>query len=214
MAERPSLSAFVDRRPPQVVLSPALSDRRSSRTLRMPVKRRRSRCISGPRRRLRLTSGMPAAVRQCCTRRAPLRSHELLAGYVSREGTRFGAPTESGGAPSRSAASLRLCRARCQRCDADLLGHSTCWKGADVPTRGQHAARAARGFRFRDLSAASAMTVRSAWTAHDDEFSSRDRSLTGGRSAPEEEREPMSSSLVNYIAIIVRRSGAMRLTPC
>jgi hypothetical protein len=52
-----------------------------------------------------------------------------------------------------------------------------------------------------------------AWTGHDDEFSSRDRSLLWQGSL-QKEGSPMSSSMVNFIAIIVRRSGAMSLKPC
>ena len=81
-----------------------------------------------------------------------------------------------------------------------------------VPTRGQHAARAAR-FRFRDLRAASAMAVRSLGPPTTMSFVSR--SITScGRAACGRKEIPMSSSMVNVIAIIVRLSGAMSLKPC
>jgi hypothetical protein len=53
-----------------------------------------------------------------------------------------------------------------------------------------------------------------AWTAHDDESSSRDRSLASGRADCRTKESPMSSSMVNFIAIIVRRGGATSLNPC
>src|ERR1700736_3382415 len=70
------------------------------------------------------------------------------------------------------------------------------------------------GFRFRDLQCGVGNGRTIAWTAHDDEFSSRDRSLAGGRAACTSKESPMSSSMVNFIAIIVRRSGATSLKPC
>jgi hypothetical protein len=51
------------------------------------------------------------------------------------------------------------------------------------------------------------------WTAHDDEFSSTARSELW-QSGLHKEGEPMSSSIVNFIAIIARRSDAMSLKPC
>jgi hypothetical protein len=53
-----------------------------------------------------------------------------------------------------------------------------------------------------------------AWTAYDDEFRSRDRSLAIGRADCRRKESPMSSSMVNFTAIIVRRSGAMSFKPC
>jgi hypothetical protein len=53
-----------------------------------------------------------------------------------------------------------------------------------------------------------------AWTAHDDEFSSRDRSLAVAEQPAERKESPMSSSVVNFIAIIVRRFCPMSLKPC
>ena len=53
-----------------------------------------------------------------------------------------------------------------------------------------------------------------AWTAHDDESSSRDRSLASGRADCRRQESPISSSMVNVITIIVRRSGATSLKPC
>jgi hypothetical protein len=53
-----------------------------------------------------------------------------------------------------------------------------------------------------------------AWTAHDDEFSSRDRSLAVAEQPAEGRRARCPNSMVNVIAIIVRRSGAMSLKPC
>jgi hypothetical protein len=53
-----------------------------------------------------------------------------------------------------------------------------------------------------------------ACTAHDDEFSSRDRSLASGGADCRRKEGPISSSMVNFITIIVRRSGAMSLKPC
>ena len=52
------------------------------------------------------------------------------------------------------------------------------------------------------------------WTAHDDEFSSHDRSRASGRADCRGKESPISSSMVNFIAIIVRRSGAISLKPC
>ncbi len=52
-----------------------------------------------------------------------------------------------------------------------------------------------------------------AWTAHDDEFSSGDRSLAVAEQ-PAEDGEPDVKPMVNFISIIVRRSGAMSLKPC
>ncbi len=52
------------------------------------------------------------------------------------------------------------------------------------------------------------------WTAHDDEFWFRDRSLAVAEQPAEGGRAPMSSSVVNFAAIIVGRCGAISSTPC
>jgi hypothetical protein len=71
----------------------------------------------------------------------------------------------------------------------------------------------ARGSAFRDLSAASAMAVRS--LGPPTTMSSVSRSVTScGRAACRRKESPMSSSMVNFIAIIVDRSGAMSSKPC
>jgi hypothetical protein len=70
-----------------------------------------------------------------------------------------------------------------------------------------------QGFRFRDLSAALAMAVRSLGPPTTMSF--RLAIVTScGRAACRRKESPMSSSMVNFIAIIARRSGAMSLKPC
>jgi hypothetical protein len=68
-------------------------------------------------------------------------------------------------------------------------------------------------FPFRDLGAASAMAVRS--LGQPTTMSFRLAIVTScGRAACRRKETPMSRSIVNVIAIIVRRSGAMSLKPC
>ena len=69
------------------------------------------------------------------------------------------------------------------------------------------------GFRFRDLSAAPAMAVRSLGPPTTMSF----RLAIGlelWQGNLQKEGEPMSSAQVSLITTIVRRSGAMSLKPC
>jgi hypothetical protein len=75
-------------------------------------------------------------------------------------------------------------------------------------------ARSRTTFRFRDLSAASAMAVRSLGPVHDDECCLAIGHWLVAEQTAEGWERPVSSSMVNVIAIIGRRSGAMSLTPC
>jgi hypothetical protein len=88
---------------------------------------------------------------------------------------------------------------------AGLAGRSI---GADCWSAGQCFSAVRRRFRFRDLSAASAMAVRSLGPPTTMSL----RLAIGhscGRAACRRKESPMSGSMVNFIAIIVRRSGAM-----
>jgi hypothetical protein len=52
------------------------------------------------------------------------------------------------------------------------------------------------------------------WTAHDNELFVSLSVTSCGRAACRRNESPMSSSMVNFVAIIVRRSGATSLKPC